>query len=158
MVEGTRIELFRLDNYQKNGKWVKGSLYTSGVGMGGEPLSEALEKIFPRYQITSYRGIDLGIVKRAELFDNPRWSGLTLSARQDVAGSIYNMDKRAARFALRSPSRRYNAAYLRNEAIVIMETIFPGAECSLRARGGNIDNFNLARDELAEAFSSMGLI
>lgn len=176
-MERTRIDLqhyvqgektIDLEDYKQKGrpgKRVVASRY-SRVGdtsqlviFGSESPSESFEKLFPRYQITSYRGIPLwGFWEGLRHFSHHRWDGLSISSAAKVQGTIDNMYRTMIGGALRPSSRRENWEYLQKEADIILNTVLPGLRSFSGWRNEDNENYNLVLNELKEAFLKWNLI
>jgi hypothetical protein len=157
MVEGTKIELARTEAYLAKGRWNRGTIRDSDIGQGTESPQEALELLFPRYQVSEYLGVRLGLLNSPKRFNQPRWSCLRIISEGNVRGSVMDLDKNAARYALRRPTKR-TFSRLREEAGIIVNDFLPYIEHAVRSSGRNTSEYRQAVAEIHEAFKNLRLI
>ena len=158
MAEGTEVSLFGPKVYLGQNRWHKGPNFSQVVGSASEAPMEAFEKLFPRYQIESYRGISLGLVKDPKYFDHPRWRGLEINPVRGGSGSVDKVARGPLGLALRHQNKRENEEYLRSEAEIIMKTVLPMREPLYDSQRRQQLIFELTREELRFAFRNMGLL
>jgi len=136
-----------LESYGSGREFIGKAKIVEGV----ESPNLTFEKFFPTHQIGKYRGVSLMDFYNP-FFSRHRYKSLAISASDSSTGSIENIYLTKISGARRKPVRR-TPEVLVAEAEVILGQVLPSMESFWKAGGLNMDNFDLAKQELESYLS-----